>query len=201
MARYSEKQKAALDALMRDDVYTHAMKIIETEGLGSLTMEGIAAAVGVSRGTLYNYFDDKDDVVDFLEDRTFDPVLEAIEEVASSDLDAETKLTRVAKWVFKAIYEDRALVVALSPTKYVGDCRARKLERMDKALRAIESIIRDGVSDGTLKQLEPEIVSQVFSGTVSGMIERMALTGEFQRADEIVPTFMEIFLGGLRTAD
>ena len=51
MARYSEKQKAALDALMKDDVYRYAMEILKTEGAGALTMERLATDVGVSRGT------------------------------------------------------------------------------------------------------------------------------------------------------
>ena len=51
MPRYSEKQKAALDALMKDDVYRHAMEIIKTEGLGGLTMERIAAARFAIYGT------------------------------------------------------------------------------------------------------------------------------------------------------
>ena len=201
MARYSEKQKAALDTLMRDDVYTCAMKIIDKEGLGALTMERIASEVGVSRGTLYNYFADKDAVVDYVEERTFNPVLEAIEEVAASDIDTELKLTRIANWILSAVYEDSALIIALSPIKHEHRHCQGKLKRKRQAIQAIEGIIRDGIETGRFKKLAPAVVTEVFVGSITGMIESMSLNGEFYRADAVVPTLMELFLGGLRATD
>jgi len=199
MARYSEKQKAALDTLMRDDVYTCAMKIIDEEGLGALTMERIASEVGVSRGTLYNYFDDKDAVVDFVETRTFEPVLEAIAEVSASDLDPDLKLTRIAEWIFTSVYEDSGLIIALSSTRQVANKCGGKLERKRRAARAIEEIIRHGIEEGRFKRIPPVVATEVFVGSITGMIESMALNGEFYRADAVVPTLMELVLGGLRT--
>ena len=200
MARYSEKQKAALDALMKDDVYRHAMEIIKTEGLGGLTMERIAEAVGVSRGTLYNYFADKDAVIDYVEVRTFDPVLEAIQEVLASDLEPDLKLTRIANWIFTAVYEDSALIIALSPIKHEMKNRACKFERRTRAVRTIEEIVREGIDSGTFKKMSPVVVTEIFVGSIFGMIESMSLNGEFYRADAVVPTLMNLFLGGLRAS-
>ncbi len=201
MARYSEKQKAALDTLMKDDVYTHAMEIIKTEGIAALTMERIATEVGVSRGTLYNYFADKDAVIDFVEDRTFDPVLGAIQEIAAANLDPELKLSRIASWIFTAVYRDSGLIIALSSTRQVAHKCGGKLKRKQRASHAIEEIIRDGIEAGQFKKLPPVVVTEIFVGSLTGMIESMALNGEFYRADAVVPTLMELFLGGLRTPD
>jgi AcrR family transcriptional regulator len=201
VARYSEKQKAALDALMKDDVYTHAMGIIKTEGLGGLTMERIATEVGVSRGTLYNYFADKDAVISFVKERTFDPVLRAIEEIADSDLEPGLKLTRIAEWIFTAIYNDSALIIALSPTKHELNDRESELERRSQGMRAIEDIIRDGIEAGFFKRLSPVVVTEIFIGSIFGMMESMSLSGEFYRANAVVPTLMDLFLGGIRAPD
>jgi len=201
MARYSEKQKAALDTLMRDDVYEHAMAVIKTEGLGGLTMERLATEIGISRGTLYNYFADKDAVIDFVEGRTIGTVLEAIEEVAASDLDTELKLTRIANWIFTAVYEDSALIIALSPIKQEHRHCEGKHERKRQAIHAIEGIIRDGIEADLFKKLAPIVVTEIFVGSITGMIESMSLNGEFYKADAVVPTLMELFLGGLRTTD
>ncbi|RLE29529.1 MAG: hypothetical protein DRJ61_14360, partial [Acidobacteria bacterium] len=102
---------------MKDDVYKNAIEIIADEGLASLTMERLASDVGVSRGTVYNYFDDRDAVLDYVEERTFGPLLAAIKEVAASDGQPEEKLTKISEWVFTAVYEDRALVIALIPNR------------------------------------------------------------------------------------
>lgn len=201
MARYSEKQKAALDALMKDDVYRQAMEIIKTEGIQSLTMERLAGDVGVSRGTLYNYFADKDAVVDYVEERTFDPVLGAIQEISKSALEPALKLTRIANWIFTAVYEDSALIIALSPVKHEMKRHPCKIERRSKAMRAIEAIVREGIESGAFKKLSPVVVTEIFVGSIFGMIESMSLNGEFYRAEAVAPTLMELLLGGLRNTD
>ena len=199
MARYTEKQKAALDILMKDDVYSHAITIIKNEGLASLTMERLASDVGVSRGTIYNYFDDRDDVLEYVEERTFGPLLAAVTDVASSDLRPEEKLKRISEWVFTAVYEDRALVIALTPNKHSGanlNCQNR---RRTSAREAIMMVVNEGIRKGVFKDLSPVLVSEIFLGVVSGMIDSMAFKGEFQPAEEIVPTMMEIILKGLQS--
>lgn len=201
MARYSEKQKAVLETLMRDDVFDTAVKIISTEGVGSLTMERIAGEIGVSRATLYNYFADKDAVIDFVEQRIFGPILDAIHDIAADDLDPETKLTRIASWIFDAVYEDSAYIVALSPLKHEHRNRPAKLERKRAATRAIEGIVRDGIATGDFKRLPPVVVTEVFVGAITGMVDSMSLNGEFYRADAVVPTLMEVVLGGLRSTE
>ena len=198
MPRYSEKQKAALDALMKDEVHSHASKIIKEEGVGSLTMERLATEVGVSRGTLYNYFDDRDAVLDYVEERTFGPVLAAVQEVATSDLRPEEKLTQIGEWIFTAIYQDRALVVALVPNKFSDANIEKKNRRHASALSAIETVVQQGMDAGIFRDLPSRRVSETFLGTVAGVIDSMALRGEFLPAEEVVPTMMAIFLRGLQ---
>lgn len=200
MARYSEKQKAALDALMKDDVYEHAMAIIADEGLGSLTMERIASEVGVSRGTLYNYFSDKEAVVAYVEERTFKPLLNEVDAIADGTLPPGDKLRMIAELVLNSVYDDKALVVALIPNKFSNATLCCEVERRLGALQAVEKVIAQGIDLGIFKDLPPRLASETFLGAISGKIESMALLDEFQSAEEIVPTMIEIILGGLEKA-
>ena len=197
MPRYSEKQKAALDALMRDDVYRHALKIIETDGLQGLTVDGIAKAIGVSRGTLYNYFDDRDDIVDFVEDRTFMPLLDAIDGIADGDLDPTAKMEAIATAVFAGVHENFALVMALSPEKHRRHGRDCKQEGHRRGQAAIQRVIEDGMKQGVFRELPLELTAEIFLGSIAGMIDHMARRGEFRTPEQIVPTFMDILLKGL----
>lgn len=200
MPRYSDRQKAVLETLMRDDVHDHAMEILTTEGIAALTMERLATEIGVSRGTLYNYFDDKDAVIDFVEDRTFGPVIAEIERIADDDLAADVKLTRIAGWIFTAVCDDSGLVLALSPLRPESRRREHAIDKKRRLLRVIEAVIRDGVESGSFKRLSPVVAAEVFVGATVGMVESMAANGVFYRADAVVPTLMELFLDGLRSS-
>lgn len=197
MPRYSKKQKAALESLMRDDVHANAIKIITDDSFESLTMERLASAIGVSRGTLYNYFDDRDTVMEFVIDTTFGPLLTAVEEISRSSVAPSEKLTRIAHGVFSAIYDDRALVVALAPYKSSKAGKPGHDRRREAALAAIEAVIRECISDGTYKDVPPRLTAVIFYSAISGLVETMEHREEFLAADEIVPTFMQIFHDGL----
>jgi AcrR family transcriptional regulator len=201
MPRYSEKQKAALDALMKNDVYRRAMEILESEGIDELTMERLATGIGVSRATLYNYFADKNAVIEFVEERTFGPVISAVERIAAEDLRPELKLTGIANWIFTAVYEDNAIVLALSPLRPGPRLHQTDSARKKRVLGVVEGIVRDGLEAGAFKKISPAVVAEAFVGSVIGMIESMAASGRFYRADAVVPTLMELVFGGLRSTD
>jgi AcrR family transcriptional regulator len=198
MPRYSERQKAALDALMKDDVYNHAMEIITAEGLGTLTMERLATEVGVSRSTLYNYFADRDAVINYLEERTFAPILAAINELVAGPLSADRKLAGITETIFAAVHDDLSRVVALVPAKRASANREFHQRRRDSALSAIESVIREGIETGLFRELSPRLVAKIYLDAVAGMVESMAFSGTLLPPDELVPTLVELLLGGLR---
>ena len=199
MPRYSRKQKAALDALMRDDVYRHALEIIEAEGLPGLTLDRLARVIGVSRATLYNYFDDRDAIVDFVEERTFLPLLDSLAQIADGDAAPIQKLKGIAAEAFTGVYENRALVMALTPEKHCAANRVRQTARRRSVLDTVQRVIEEGVRAGVFRKLPPDLVAEIFVGTLSGLIDTMAHSGEFRTAEEVVPTLMEVVVGGLKT--
>lgn len=198
MPRYSKKQKAALDALMREEVYRQARAIIEEEGLHGLTLERLAKRIGVSRGTLYNYFADRHAIVSFVEERTFEPVFAVLREIAAGERSAAAKLEAIASEIFAAVRKNLTLVVALSPEKFSGRDKRTHLERRERGLALFRRLIQEGIDRGEFRELSPVLVSEVLFGTIAGLIDNMAYVGEFRKPEEIVPTLMQVLLRGLK---
>jgi len=199
MARYSEQQKAALDALMKDNVYEKAIAIMTGEDLRELTMERLAKDVGVSRGTLYNYFTDREAVVDFVIDRTFEPLTQAVEELVDRNISPREQLKKIVEWVFTTIYEDRALVVALAPAKQANCKRKSARARHLGFVKTIEEVIREGIASGAFRDLDPSLVSGIVFGAVRGTADAMVESGEFPPPERVVPVFNGLLLEGLCT--
>lgn len=200
MARFLEKQREALASAMQDEVFRVASEILREEGFAGLTMERIARQAGVSRGTLYNYFDDRDAVLDLVEERTIEPMLDATREIAAGDLPADEKLARIAEWIFSAAFKDRALIIALVPVKAIGTHRSNQARRRAAALQAVEQVVSQGIAAGLFKDLPKRQVAETYLSTIAGLLDGMTLSGELRPAEQIVPTMMEILLGGLRSA-
>ncbi len=82
MARRSDHSREELHEL----VLATATEIAEKDGLRGLTARGIAREIGYTIGTIYNHFDDLDDVIVQLNGRTLDTLHEAM---AAIPLDGE----------------------------------------------------------------------------------------------------------------
>ena len=165
--------------------------------LQELTMERLAQDVGVSRGTLYNYFADREAVVDFVIDRTFEPLIHVIEDVSDGQLAPEEQLTKIIEWVFSTVYEDRALVVALAPARQAKCKHEAHRARHLGFVKAIEEVIRNGVADGAFRNLDPFLVSEILFGALRGMVDSMVESGELLPPQRVVPIFNGLLLGGL----
>jgi len=198
MTRYPEKRRAALEATMQSEVHRVASAILREEGLDALTMDRIAREVGVSRGTLYNYFADADAVLNFVEARTFDPIAERVEQVAAEPGSPALRLEAVARTVLDALYKDRALAMALFAKKELQGPRAeQKRCHREHFIEVVSAIVTSGIADGSLRRMEPTLAADLFLGAMSGLIDSMMYAGELKPADELVPGLMDVMLRGM----
>lgn len=199
MARYSEKRRAALEATMQDEVHRVAAEILRAEGLAALSMDRIAREIGVSRGTLYNYFADADSVLNFVEARTVEPILAAVEELAAGGAAPDEQLAAVARTLLGGLYDDRALAMALFAKQELHGSRAKqKVAHRDRFLNVVTDIMRSGIEAGALREVPPRLAAEVFLGAIAGLIDMMMYSGEFKPADELVPGLMDVIVGGLQ---
>jgi AcrR family transcriptional regulator len=89
MARRSDHSREQLYQL----ALNAAERIVETEGVKALTARNVADAIGYSAGTLYNLFDNLDDLILHLNARTLDLMHDALDAVPTKgdpafDIDA-----------------------------------------------------------------------------------------------------------------
>ena len=81
MARRSDHSREELHGM----ALAAARDIVETDGLRALTARRIAARIGYSAGTLYNLFDDLDDLIVHLNGRTLDALYEELRDLPLDD--------------------------------------------------------------------------------------------------------------------
>ncbi len=74
MARRSDHSRQELHGM----ALAAARDIVETDGLRALTTRRVAAEIGYSAGTLYNLFDDVDDLIVHMNGRTLDALYEEL---------------------------------------------------------------------------------------------------------------------------
>jgi TetR/AcrR family transcriptional repressor of nem operon len=67
----------------RDRIVDAAATLVFEHGVAATTLDDVRAAAGVSKGQLYHYFSDKDDLIHVVIDRTIEQMLDAQPRLAS----------------------------------------------------------------------------------------------------------------------
>src|SRR5512143_1693610 len=88
-------KKEMVTAFRTREILAAARDVIERRGLEAVTMEEIALAAGVAKGTIYLYFQGKDDLIQALISQVGEHILADIEAVLAGDDSPPEKLRQV----------------------------------------------------------------------------------------------------------
>ncbi len=198
MPRYSAIQKDVLNELMRDQVHQHAVEILESQGADGLTLERLAERIGISRGTLYNYFADRSAIVEFVEHRVFSPIVVEIEAIGKADGSPVVKMERLLRKTLGELVKNKELYFAISQAR--PKARPRQVDqatRANRVLATISKIVREGVKTGDFVDLPADLAAMIIAGSMEGVIDEMGRSGDVKAQEQVIPAFLAIALGGL----
>lgn len=198
MARRSDHSRAELSEL----AIAAAREIVAAEGLESLTARKIAQAIGYSPGTLYNVFEDLDDLIVQLNGRTLDALYDRLSAVPRTD-DPARDLHGLLSAYLGFLNEHRNLWTVLFeyrlPNEHIlPDWYLAKVER---ALGLIEAVLASLAPD-----LDPatraKAVRTLWAGlhgicSLSGAGKLQTVSGQSDR--EMAEMLLDCFLAGLPT--
>ena len=199
MVRFAEKRRAAMDAMMKDEVYHNSVEILTNHGPQALTMDRLAKAIGVSRGTLYNYFSDRDAVLTYVDERAIEPVITETEAIVTSKGSAEDKLTRHAMSLFRLVETSKPLLYALYLKEVAeGTRREAQIRIYDGQLAKLVTILKQGMKRGEFRKLPLPDAAVMFISVLRGHLDYMADHDISHRPEEVVSTLMQVIMPAFR---
>ncbi len=202
MPRLSEEKKAVLESMTREALYEAAVTILEEEGWQGLTMERLAASAGVAKGTVYNYFRDKREIIYFVAERSMEDLRENIlgtdisrgdpvrhlEEFVGSLLEHMFEKRRTLSALFRVMEEDADLRKAA--------CDSRNHPALEIRQRTGE-LFRRGVAEGRFRACDPALMDAVLHATLHGVIhEFIAHENRVRDIEEAIPALKDLILHG-----
>lgn len=102
-------KKEVVAAFRTGEILAAARRLMEQDGLDSLTMEEIAQAAGVAKGTLYLYFQSKDDLIQALLTQVGEAMAQDLEAVLAAAEPPPEKLRRVVTLLLRYVEQEREL--------------------------------------------------------------------------------------------
>jgi AcrR family transcriptional regulator len=173
-ARTDEAKDARRQALL-----DAALEEFFDRGFSAARTHDIAQRAGLSKGTLYLYFDSKEAVFAELIESLTSPNLARIEEIAetaTSVLDAIDRFTEFAPHLVRTSDLPRLLKVLIGDSQYFPDTLKGYREKvLDRVLGAIGSVLEAAKARGEIEIGDPHLAARlviapvVFSGLWQAM--------------------------------
>lgn len=170
----------------RNTILTSAEELFFRNGYEKTRMLEIAHHCELSKGALYLYFNNKEDLAKAVVIRAYDLLLDVLETNASL---AETGLDKVRAMLQSlfSIYEEHyrtfylSFVLESHLQGYLTDDRKwpERTERMDRIHHLAASALRQGTQDGTVREdVNPELAAITAMTAAEGFVHRIFLYGD-----------------------
>lgn len=163
-----------------------ATNLINREGYVGASVEKIAAELGVSTGSFYHHLENKDDLVVACFDRSY-ALLDAAQaraDAAGSD-EGERLAIMVSSLVALQFAADSPLLRTSAYQALPIDLREQMLQRTDRVTRHIAGTIADGVADGSVRAVDPEIAGHAIVAAIDAAASLRRWAGQRPLGDAV----------------
>jgi AcrR family transcriptional regulator len=154
----SDKQKS---------IFRAAARLFGEKGFEGTTLDKVAEAAGVAKGTIFYHFRSKEELFAALISQGVEGLTTGIEAIGKEDIGIERKLDRIIDFHFDFFKQNRDMCLML--LSQIGGLRNRWQKSIDlirdRYAAAMEKIIREGKEQGVISQeLETEsLIITLFS--------------------------------------
>lgn len=205
MNRASRRQPSRRDearALFRNAILDAAEAVFAERGFHGARIQDIAARARTAVGTVYNHFEDKDDVLHaLLEERTeemFEQLKVRPGDPTSFRDRLEARVGRLLVYVaehraFFAIANEHGLFAGTA-TPSAG-AHGRALKRVERFRVLFRTLVEEGVASGDLERIEGDALIRFLGGTIRAFVLSSLAQGEVNPSEQ-ARMVVDLFLHG-----
>jgi TetR/AcrR family transcriptional regulator len=182
----------------RLQILKSAAAAFRRRGYHGASVGEIARALHMTKGSLYYYFRDKEEILYVLHDWSLDLLLERLRAVERSGAGAAGKLRALVEAFVRMIIDELHGTALTLDLQALSPARLRKViakrDRFDRGLRAI---VRQGMQEGAFAAGDPKLAAFAILGAVNWIPRWFDPRGP-QGSAEIGAAFATLVLEGLR---
>ncbi len=174
----------------RQDILQAAMALFMDKGFQNTKMEDIAIDAGVGKGTLYEYFENKQDIFDEACIEYVNVIIDNIRYVSNMDDTFNNKLLILfnGKLKMESDFEDMSIDNILSSKNIISEETIKKIiSKISEMYGLICDIIDQGKEEGVVKKsIKSEITACMIMGTMGEYLRLISHKKENEIKDDDV---------------
>jgi AcrR family transcriptional regulator len=187
-------------AKKKQEILRSAAAVLIEKGYQGTTMEEIAAKLLMTKGSMYYYFKNKDDLLYQCHQMIMEISLEGIEKAVVSNLSPIEKLKKAIKAHILLATREKAMFMALAkPNHNFSDEQLKEVLALRKSYsQYFDQIIIEGIEKNVFDRVDVRMVRLIILGALNWIQEWYDQSGP-QTADEIADAYAAYLLKMLIT--
>ena len=165
MPRLTDKAKKLLDQTMKKEIGAETLRLVAEKGLDGWTMNDLAKNLDIAKGTLYNYFSNKEALLEAALEQHFVEMEQKIKAQFTSGKAPDEVMQGIASVMFNHFHAHRKIHDLLFPNLALKHFKKRKCKRKKMVAKLSEEITK-GIEKGIFRPVNPDAVSEVFLGAI-----------------------------------
>jgi AcrR family transcriptional regulator len=178
----------------RNEILEAASRVFAERDFHQVLIDDVAASARVGKGTIYRYFDTKEDLYFSTILYGFDALFEGLESSLSAESSPVARLERIAGEVI-AYFSARGYLATLLHDERRFERRDGELrKRRDVVQRLVTECLIEGIERRELKGIDVQVAAELFRGMLRAAVW---LDPRSQSAEELAATIVGIFVRGI----
>jgi AcrR family transcriptional regulator len=182
----------------RLEILRAAARVFRRHGIAAAGMREIAEEAGLSPGNLYYYFDSKDELLVFCQERTLEHMLAAVEAAKAAGGSSAVQLRAILRAHVHALLDEMEGATAhLELDSLPEALRAPMIRKRDRYERALRALVAQGVERGEFAPCDAALVTRAMLGAVNWTARWFRPDGA-QSAGEVAESISAYLVKGLK---
>ena len=187
-------------SLRRIEILKSAAAAFRRRGYHGASVGEIADALHMTKGSLYYYFRNKEEILYFCHDYSLDILLDLLKDVQAEGRPPDEKLRRlIVAFVHMIIDELHGTALTMDLQALSPRALRRIITKRDRFDRGIRQVLEEGMDAGVFARADPKLLAFAILGAVNWIPRWFDPRGR-ATSEEIAQAFAEYLLRGLRVS-
>ena len=201
MARWKNSLQTSdeIQRLKRDAVLREAGRAFSRHGYHNTSLDDVARALGISKGTLYNYVRDKQEILYAFHQLAYELSDRAFAHGRTRGGSGAEVLRNIIVHYIELLTDELGACGALMEVDALRpEDRAEAAKRRDTFERAFVDIIKEGIRDGSIRAVDPRLAVFTFMGAINWLPRWFTPAGRLP-GKAVAEQMADLLLSGLTT--
>jgi AcrR family transcriptional regulator len=171
-----------------------ASRVFARRPFHEVLIDSIAADAGIGKGTIYRYFETKDDLYFNTILHVLDTLKAELDAAVRGDMTATRRLEAIATVILRHFWDRRQLIEVFQREEHFAIRHEELASRRDGFLRFVQEAILSGIERREFRGIDARIGANLFLGMVRSL---NLFHASDDRLGDLVAQLMGVFLSGV----